>query len=86
MILSELSPLFQLLDEIAILWVIMAGFALWYPKQGFPLNWENLPDGRKKFKILCIAFSILSTFLGFIQPVGSNHYLKTRTLTDYSRW
>ena len=47
----------------------MAGFALWYPKQAFPLNWEKLPDGRRKFKYLCVIFSIISTFLGFIQPV-----------------
>ena len=61
--------MFQLLDEIAILWVIMAGFALWYPKQAFPLNWEKLPDGRRKFKFLCMVLSLISTFLGFIQPV-----------------
>jgi len=74
---ATLSLLGQLLDEIAILWVIMAGFALWFPKQGFPLNWEKLPDGRRKFKILCIAFSILSTFLGFIQPVVNAFILLT---------
>jgi len=74
---ATLSLLGQLLDEIAILWVIMAGFALWYPKQAFPLDWEKLPDGRQKFKYLCIAFSIISTFLGFIQPVVNAFILLT---------
>jgi len=74
---ATLSLLGQLLDEIAILWVIMAGFALWYPKQAFPLDWEKLPDGRQKFKYLCIAFSIVSTFLGFIQPVVNAFILLT---------
>jgi len=55
----------------------MAGFALWYPKQAFPLNWEKLPDGRKKFKYLCVAFSLISTFLGFLQPVVNAFILLT---------
>jgi len=74
---ATLSLLGQLLDEIAILWVIMAGFALWFPKQALPLNWEKLPDGRRKFKYLCVLFSIISTFLGFLQPVVNAFILLT---------
>eukprot|EP00092_Neocalanus_flemingeri_P023110 GFUD01025058.1.p1 GENE.GFUD01025058.1~~GFUD01025058.1.p1 ORF type:complete len:286 (-),score=48.78 GFUD01025058.1:48-905(-) len=66
---ATLSLLGQLLDEIAILWVIMAGFALWFPREAFPPQWSQSPDGRRKFSYLCFVFTVLSTFLGFIQPI-----------------
>ena len=62
--------LFQLLDELAILWVIMAGFAMWYPQSALPPGLKNAPDGRKKFSYLIIGFAFVSTFLGVLQ-VGS---------------
>ena len=45
---ATLSFFGQLLDEIAILWTIMAGYALWYPKNLMP---EILRDktSRKTF-------------------------------------
>lgn len=48
---ATLSLLGQLLDEMAILWVVMAGLALWYPKAAMP---QGLKDkkGRKTFIIL----------------------------------
>jgi len=66
---ATLSLLGQLLDEMAILWVIMACYWLWYPQAALPHSWKNIPDGRNKFSNIFIAFALLTTFLGFIQPV-----------------
>jgi len=66
---STLSLLGQLLDELAILWVIMACYWLWYPLSAIPQRWKKLPDGRRKFSRVFILFAFISTFLGFIQPV-----------------
>ena len=45
---ATLSLLGQLLDEIAILWVIMAGFAMWYPRAFMPASLKD-KEGRKTF-------------------------------------
>ena len=45
---ATLSLLGQLLDEIAILWVIMAGFAMWYPKGAMPPILRD-KEGRNTF-------------------------------------
>eukprot|EP00092_Neocalanus_flemingeri_P009489 GFUD01010215.1.p1 GENE.GFUD01010215.1~~GFUD01010215.1.p1 ORF type:complete len:269 (+),score=54.57 GFUD01010215.1:67-873(+) len=66
---ATLSLLGQLLDELAILWVIMACYWLWYPQAALPSHWHNLPNGRRKFSNIFIAFAFLTTFLGFLQPV-----------------
>lgn len=65
---ATLSLLGQLLDEIAILWVIMAGFALWFPAMWFPRGWTG-DTGRRKFSLLCLAIASICTGLGFLQPV-----------------
>jgi len=65
---ATLSLVGQLLDELAILWVIMAGFAMWYPRSALPPGWKRDPEGRRKFSYLIISFSFISTFLGFLQP------------------
>jgi len=66
---ATLSLLGQLLDEIAILWVIMAGFAMWFPKQAFPSSWRSSSDGRVKFSYFCFCFTVLATIMGFMQPI-----------------
>ena len=45
---ATLSLLGQLLDEMAILWVVMAGFAMWYPKAAMPKGLKD-QQGRKTF-------------------------------------
>ena len=45
---ATLSLLGQLLDEMAILWVVMAGFAMWYPKAAMPPSMRD-KEGRRTF-------------------------------------
>lgn len=74
---ATLSLLGQLLDEIAILWVVMAGIAMWYPNDWFPTSWKNCPTGRRKFSILIAFTALISTGLGFLQPVVNAFLLFT---------
>ena len=53
---ATLSLLGQLLDELAILWVVMVGFAIWYPKAVMPHSLRD-KDGRKTF-IFAVSQSI----------------------------
>ena len=77
---------FQLLDEISILWVIMAGFALWwdlaekclyrfhphltcrFPREVLP-GYFGCGTGEMRFRTLCLLLTLISTLLGFLQPV-----------------
>ena len=52
---ATLSLLGQLLDEMAILWVVMAGFAMWYPKPMIPQSLRD-KEGRKTFTKLVSPF------------------------------
>ena len=53
---ATLSLLGQLLDEMAILWVIMAGFAMWYPRAMIPQGLRD-KEGRKTFNtVVSILF------------------------------
>ena len=52
----------QLLDEIAILWVIMFGFGLWFPRTALPHRWS-----RQQFQWCCLGVSTVCTGLAAIQ-------------------
>ena len=58
---ATLSLLGQLLDEISVLWVLMAGMAFWFPEQLIPAVLKSKTkdmSGRKKFvfAVSCIFF------------------------------
>ena len=73
---ATLSLLGQLLDEMAILWVVMAGFAMWYPKAAMPKRFRE-KKGRKKFATAVFAFTCVSTSLGFLEPAFNAFFLMT---------
>jgi len=73
---ATLSLLGQLLDEIAILWVIMAGFAMWYPRAFMPASLKD-KEGRKTFTTTVLMVTIVSTYLGFLQPKVNAFFLMT---------
>ena len=58
---ATLSLLGQLLDEISVLWVLMAGMAFWFPEQLIPAVLKSKTkdrSGRKKF-----VFAVSCIFL-----------------------
>lgn len=73
---ATLSLLGQLLDEVAILWVVMAGFAMWFPKAAMPPQVKD-KRGRRTFINMVIVLTILSTSLGFLQPAFNAFFLMT---------
>ncbi|CAK9296705.1 unnamed protein product [Gordionus sp. m RMFG-2023] len=62
---ATLSLAGQLLDELAILWVIHVGFALWFPKRLFPSIFQN---NRNYFQWLIFVIGVLSTCLACVNP------------------
>ncbi|CAB4064692.1 ACER1_2 [Lepeophtheirus salmonis] len=70
---ATLSLLGQLLDEVAILWVVMAGFGMWFPKSFMP-GWIVETRGRKNFLVLVFCATLMSTHFSFI--ISNNYPLK----------
>lgn len=65
---ATLSLTGQLLDELSILWVIMACYVLWFPENHVPKSWQDLPNGRRNISYFFILFAFVSTILCLIQP------------------
>ena len=65
---ATLSLLGQLLDEIAILWVIMAGFAMWYPRAMIPASLKD-KEGRKTFTTTVSQFFYFCFYESYISIV-----------------
>jgi len=65
---ATLSLLGQLLDELAILWVVMACYWLWYPEYALPASYRYQINGRRKFSHFFIIFALVTSLMGFIQP------------------
>ncbi|XP_040568246.1 alkaline ceramidase [Lepeophtheirus salmonis] len=76
---ATLSLLGQLLDEVAILWVVMAGFGMWFPKSFMP-GWIVETRGRKNFLVLVFCATLMSTVLGFIAPSLNAFFLMTMNM------
>ncbi|XP_039077285.1 alkaline ceramidase 1 [Hyaena hyaena] len=69
-----LSFLGQLLDEIAILWLLASGYCIWMPRCYFP---TFLGKNRPQFTCLVLITTVVSTFLSFLRPVINAYALNS---------
>jgi len=65
---ATLSLVGQLVDELAILWVIMAGIALWIPRR-FLHQITNGAIDRERFRFYILFATVLSTGFACIHPI-----------------
>jgi len=65
---ATLSLLGQLLDELAILWVLMVGFCLFFPRRYFPNVFKN---NRKWFSLFTIFPTLIITGLAVVHPAAN---------------
>merc|ERR1739848_9152 len=82
---ATLSLSGQLFDEWAIIWVVMAGFALWTPPALYPTAWHRFErwfvcvlglqpsssDRRTAFKLTVFVVALLFTALTLVYPVAN---------------
>ncbi|XP_013133267.1 PREDICTED: alkaline ceramidase [Papilio polytes] len=71
---ATLSLVGQLLDELAILWVFMAAFAMFFPKRYFP---KFLGGNRRLLSFYCSLFAVLSTGFLVMHPAANAFALMT---------
>lgn len=74
---ATLSLVGQLLDELAILWVIMAGFAMFFPKRNFP---QFLQGNRRRLGYYSTITSIVLTGFLVMNPAANAFALMTLTI------
>ncbi|XP_006896486.1 PREDICTED: alkaline ceramidase 1 [Elephantulus edwardii] len=69
-----LSFLGQLLDELAILWLLACGYCIWMPRCYFP---AFLKKSRLQFVRLVVGTTVVSTFLSFLRPTANAYVLNS---------
>ncbi|EHH29527.1 Alkaline ceramidase 1 [Macaca mulatta] len=72
-----LSFLGQLLDEIAILWLLGSGYSIWMPRCYFP---SFLGGNRSQFIRLVFVTTVVSTPLSFLRPTVNAYVLNSIAL------
>ncbi|PZC76351.1 alkaline ceramidase [Helicoverpa armigera] len=74
---ATLSLVGQLMDELAILWVFIAAFAMFLPKRHFP---SFLDGNRRRLAIYSTVMSVLSTGFLVMHPAANAFALMTLAL------
>ncbi|CAG2116883.1 unnamed protein product [Medioppia subpectinata] len=62
---ATLSLVGQLLDELAILWLMAAAFGMWLPRRHYP---SFLKGDRKNFQFVMLVMSLFGTVLAWVYP------------------
>ncbi|KAK1152403.1 alkaline ceramidase 1-like isoform X1 [Acipenser oxyrinchus oxyrinchus] len=71
-----LSYMGQLLDELAILWVLAIGYTLWFPRRLFP----TFIRSRSQFACLVFLAATISTLSSFAKPTVNAYALNCVSL------
>lgn len=65
---ATLSLVGQLLDELAILWLVLAAAAIWFPSPLRPPFLRKEAGGENLFRVAVVTFAMLSSLLAFAHP------------------
>lgn len=70
---ATLSLVGQLLDEVAILWVLLAAYALWTPE--WMIQCTGIFKTRNGFKFTALIIAAITTMFGFVYPAANSVFL-----------
>ncbi|KAM6168064.1 alkaline ceramidase 1 [Erethizon dorsatum] len=74
---ATLSLLGQLLDEVAILWVLATSYSIWMPRCYFP---TFVRGSRFLFNCMILSSTVIITFLSVVRPTVNAYALNSMAL------
>ncbi|XP_077988885.1 alkaline ceramidase 2-like [Glandiceps talaboti] len=74
---ATLSLVGQLLDELAIIWVIMMALSMWFPRRFYP---ASLNGDRNKFQSIMLFLTVVGTALACLHPAVNHIFLISSVL------
>ncbi|XP_071964245.1 alkaline ceramidase 2-like [Antedon mediterranea] len=69
---ATLSLVGQLLDELSIIWVVMCGVAMWFPRRFYP---KLLKGNRRMFKMIVFMITMTSNVMACIKPALNSFFM-----------